>query len=344
MRFIRAMLPLAAIFVSGSLPAAEKKPQVTLEVITEQGGSLTGAQEWSKLLGEAGLSNVRIHSSNEKVAVAIEKQGPASAPSYKVTGILKSDNSLQLPGGKFTLRDKGPLKQWLAKIGDAGVEGVTQKPSAFGLLPSQLEQVHDDLKRPVDFDTKQLAATEAVSKLGGRLKFALKFDAVAAQALADVKVEEDLRGLSSGTALAAILRPAGLVLEPERHAGGEMAYRIAKPSEREFWPVGWLPEEPARKVLPDMFELLNVEIDATPLHDALAALQERLKAPYLFDQNALAFHGIDPSQVEVSVPGKRMSYSLVQQKILSQAKLKGELRVDEAGKPFFWITTIKPAK
>jgi hypothetical protein len=29
--------------------------------------------------------------------------------------------------------------------------------------------------------------------------------------------------------------------------------------------------------------------------------------------------------------------------VLSQAKLKYDLRVDESDKPFLWITTVKPA-
>ena len=33
---------------------------------------------------------------------------------------------------------------------------------------------------------------------------------------------------------------------------------------------------------------------------------------------------------------------MILQKILSQAKLQKELRVDEAGKPFLWITTLLP--
>ena len=36
-----------------------------------------------------------------------------------------------------------------------------------------------------------------------------------------------------------------------------------------------------------------------------------------------------------------LTYSLILQRILSQAKLKKELRTDESGKPFLWITTIK---
>ena len=38
-----------------------------------------------------------------------------------------------------------------------------------------------------------------------------------------------------------------------------------------------------------------------------------------------------------------MTYSQVLGKVLMQARLKYELRVDEADKPFVWITSVKPA-
>ena len=80
-----------------------------------------------------------------------------------------------------------------------------------------------------------------------------------------------------------------------------------------------------------------------PTVEALAAIEGRLKVPFLYDRNAMALYEIDPAAVEASVPEKRMSYSLVLRRVLSQAKLEYELRVDEADKPFVWITSIKPA-
>jgi hypothetical protein len=64
--------------------------------------------------------------------------------------------------------------------------------------------------------------------------------------------------------------------------------------------------------------------------------------PVLVDHNALARHGVDPSKVTVSHPPSRTTYSQVLPKILFQARLKSEVRVDEAGKPFLWVSTIKP--
>jgi hypothetical protein len=45
--------------------------------------------------------------------------------------------------------------------------------------------------------------------------------------------------------------------------------------------------------------------------------------------------------IQADVPEKRMTYSQILNKVLLQARLKYELRVDEADKPFLWITTVK---
>ena len=44
----------------------------------------------------------------------------------------------------------------------------------------------------------------------------------------------------------------------------------------------------------------------------------------------------------VTLPRSRTTYSLALKKLLFQAGLKFEVRVDEAGTPFLWISTIKP--
>jgi hypothetical protein len=111
----------------------------------------------------------------------------------------------------------------------------------------------------------------------------------------------------------------------------------------EAWPIGWKTKTGADKPLAELFEFLNVEIKETSVAEAIAAIQARVKAPFLFDTAALARHGIDPAAVQADVPEKRMTYSQILGKVLMQARLKYELRVDDADKPFLWITTVKPA-
>jgi hypothetical protein len=90
--------------------------------------------------------------------------------------------------------------------------------------------------------------------------------------------------------------------------------------------------------MPSMLKFVSVGITDTPLDEAVSAIQQRLEAPVLWDRNALAREGIDPHETKVTVPAGRTYYKRILSKILSQAKLRSEVRVDEAGTAFVWIT------
>jgi hypothetical protein len=74
----------------------------------------------------------------------------------------------------------------------------------------------------------------------------------------------------------------------------------------------------------------------------MAAIEGRLNVPFLYDHNNMARDRIEPSQINVSLPAGRTFYNKILRQLLFQAKLKADLRADEAGKPFLWITTIRP--
>lgn len=323
---------------------AAEPPRVSLEVVTERGLSATAPQKWQRALAGLGISGLRIRSATATDEIGVEQSGSRARPSYQVVGLLSAQGVLYVPGGQFTLRDVGKLRTWLDNLRADGPEGVTSERSAFGLTPSRLKTVHDDLSQPVVFSTEGASATKVLGRIAGQLAIPFSVEPGARRALAGVEVADELRGIASGTALAAILRPAGLVLVPRRERGGQLEYRVGRPvAGREVWPVGWKPQRRRNEVLPSLFEMLNVEIREISIAAALAAIEGRLEVPFLFDRNAMALHNADPAAIEAEVPEKRMSYSQVLRRVLSQGKLKYELRVDEADKPFLWITTVKPA-
>jgi hypothetical protein len=183
---------------------------------------------------------------------------------------------------------------------------------------------------------------QAIEKIGRQLMLPLQIDQRQLQAMdEDDKLTDELLGVSSGTALAYILRPRGLSLVP-RQSGGRAVYTVVEAQANEkVWPVGWPPEKPRREVMPALFEFLTVNIQGVSVAQALDAVAKRMKVPVLVDHNALARHQIDPAKVPASLPRSRTTYSLILRKVLFQARLKSELRVDESGDPLLWVTTIK---
>jgi hypothetical protein len=317
--------------------------RVEMELVMEPGFPTEQARKWIALLEKAGISGVRVRSGNVGDSVQVEPTGTAKNPSYRVTGILTLDEKLVLPGGKYTAGDAAGVARGVSRLKEGGTEGLSAKPGAFGLLPAQLVATHEGLAGKVDFSTKGKPAGDVVKKIADSLSVKLSIDAASQRALAAGEpVADELSGLSHGTALAAAIRPAGLVLVPVKE-GGQVQLRITdSKSAKESWPIGWpLPSEKSPKdVVPDMLKFIPVEINDTPLGEALTAIAGRLKVPLVFDYNALARQRVDLATTKVTLPKSKTFYSSILSKLLFQARLKYELRLDEADQPFLWITGL----
>jgi hypothetical protein len=95
-------------------------------------------------------------------------------------------------------------------------------------------------------------------------------------------------------------------------------------------------------VLPDLYKFLNVEVKDTPVGEAAEAVRSRLKVPMIVDHAALTKQKIDFETTKVSLPKTNTFYGKILERLLYAAKLKYELRTDEADQPFLWITTLRP--
>ena len=220
---------------------------------------------------------------------------------------------------------------------------MTQPTGVFGLTERQLLKVHDALRAPVSISTKGMAVRDAVQQLTTGLDIPVQIDTRAATAmLAPEKVRDELRGVSRGTALVAVIRPLGLDLTAATHGGGQIVLRIVRSGERsERWPLGWKPRKSPAQLAPALFNFVPVEIKDTPLNEALAALQQRTHVPILFDHNGLAKREVDLAR-KVSLRPTKTFYKKIIDRLLFQAKLRADLRVDEAGHPLLWVTPLGP--
>jgi len=270
-------------------------------------------------------------------------QGSPDSPIYVVTGSINAKGEMVLPGGTYSLSQAELLARWIQQLAQHGPNPETPKPSSpFGLTEAQFQATLELLSQPVGFSTKGMHRAAAVSKVGQQLKVRLQIESGLLEPAAEDPVADELLGVAAGTALACLLRPAGLYLVPKpgpEHA--ELTIRNASKA-AEVWPVGWNLDKPLPEVLPAMFESFNANIQNATIQTVLDALSSRLKTPIFQDHNALARHGIDPGQKSVTVTQSRTTCNQLLRKVLSQAGLRSEVRLDEAGKPFIWVTTIKP--
>jgi hypothetical protein len=338
---------LAAVFIvcvastAVTRAAIAQGPRVTLEVITEPGFSQESIREWLPMLEKAGFSSVRVRGGQSGDGATVRSSGTGATMSYEVTGVLTGDNRLRLPNGNFSPGSGSAITKWLERLKAGGEEGLNAKAGAFGLVPKELVVVHEDLAKKVNFTTAGKTTKEVVQGIAGIVDLKLTVDPAVRGQFGDEKVTDELLGMSSGTALAAAIRPLGLVMLPSK-VGSELQLRVVdSQAAAQVWPVGWPSKSPPKDVLPDLFKFLNVEVSDTPLADSMEAIRGRLNVPLIVDQNNLAKQQIDYATVKVTLPKTNTYYSKILERLLFQAKLKYELRVDEADRPFLWITTLK---
>jgi hypothetical protein len=204
-----------------------------------------------------------------------------------------------------------------------------------------LDAVKRDLGRVADFATKDRKPDEIVNDLANRLANQVSADTtIAAELGRGEKVPGELKGLACGTVAAAVLRREGLSLVPKQTPRGQAEYHIVRAAkDQDVWPIGWEPERPLTEILPEYFTLRNVKIDAIPASQLLQVIADRLKLPMLFDEQALVVKKLDPSKVMVNIPEGKLAYGTVLDRAMYQASLKHEVRIDDAGRAFLWITS-----
>lgn len=335
-------MTIAGLVVALTAAQARAAGRVELTVITDRAAPITAQQEWLRALAKAGVPGARFTGNAPGRELGVVAKGDPDRPTYVVTAKLDSSGELVLPGQRFRQSEAARLARWLDELASQGLPEEREPKSAFGLAREEFERVHADMAQPVAFSTEGENRDAVVRQIARGLVFPLALDRGAAGRVGSDPVPEELMGISQGTALAYLLHDVGLGIVPRDDGGGQVQYAVlpARPG-MTIWPVGWEPERPRRELVPGLFEFLTVNVQGVSVAKVIEAVSGRLELPVLWDRSALAAQGIDPSKTMASVPSSRTTYSLLLSKALFQARLKSEIRVDEADGPLLWITTIK---
>ncbi|MFO7901445.1 MAG: hypothetical protein R6U98_02195 [Pirellulaceae bacterium] len=340
----RSPFLVVCLLLSGAVTGHGADPPVSLELATGRDFPINGHQRWMQFLQapQFDFTHVRIRSARANDEPEIKNVGSAGSPRYTVTGLLTSDGQLALPGLTVRHGQHKELSEWLQKLRQGGIETATSPTGVFGLTEKQLTALHEALKEPVTVSTDGQSARDFLQYIRRKVTIEIELDATASPAMSsDNKVLDELQGLSCGTALAAAIRPYGLLATPTGQGTGAVGIRVTKDAKLEdAWPVGGRVKSGVGHLAPGLLKFIDVEIVDQPLDATLEAIQSRLEIPFLYDHNALASHEVDLSE-PVNLSPKKTFYKKIIDQLLFQELLVCELRTDEAGTPFLWITSAK---
>lgn len=335
----------SALFAGGMLLAATSsqgaEASVSIEVAMEEGLQVTAPTEWLQLLTSLGYQNVSMRSARPSDEPGVAESGTKERPRYRVTAMLTRRDELVLPGGRFTRGQRNQIKDYLESLAADGPTRMNAQKGSFGLTKEEFEKVHADLSLPLTGATKDEKLAKFVDQVSRASKVKLHVDP-AAQKVIDksAPIADEAESLTTGTATALLLAREDLVLVPTKEQGKELMLRIARRSDirGDSWPVGWKIDKSPSQVVPKLVETLNAEVEGFTLAEAMEAIGARMEIPIYWDHQALAKHKIDPTKIDVKFPRKRTHLKRVVDNLLFQGRLVGEVRVDEGGNAFYWIS------
>ena len=314
-----------------------------LRVLVSSQAAVGTRHEWMQALAEVGADRVVAETSRVD-RPSFEEFDSGSSKLLTVVGIVKR-GKLYLPGGSFSIGQIAGIRSHIKKLRDDGAEVTVADKVAFGLTAKQLISVHDQLGGKVGFTTKGRDVGELTMSLLKKSGYKISIDEETKLtiAVAESKMEYELESFSMGTALSLSLRQMGLAFEPKRPQGQKIQLLIRELDDKtKNWPVGWPISESLKKVAPKLYVKVSVEALDTPILDLLGAIEGRIEIPFVYDRAKISAKGIDlkATKVKFSRPGKKSSYDMVIDKVLNQCKpkMKSELKIDEVGKQFLWIT------
>lgn len=333
------MMAQAALAAAALMGAG---PRIEMELAAGDRFSPLESQRWYRLLTELGVAQLQIRGARADDRIEIEVGGAPGQRVYRVRGALSDRGELHVPGGRFSPRDRQALADWLDRLRNEGPPPPGGKRPPFGLSDAEMARVKQVLSRENQAATKGLVRGDALEQLDAQLDgIPLALDKSIARQTPrggqGDEVADELKGLALGTALAAVLRPEGLALQPRRTPQETLELVIVDGrGDVEGWPIGWACEP--RQKLPKLYTMLNAELADVSLERALGAIAGRLQTPILLDHNGLAEARLDLRTLQAAQPAQRTSYSVLLRKLLVPQRLKFEVRADDAGKAFLWIT------
>lgn len=324
------------------------KTILTIEIMLPRiVGDPVQAQRWGKVFSEMGeTARIRQPLPSDKPEIKETKRGTFRI--IRVIGELDRKGDLVFPQKTFSIKQTDQIKTWLNELKVYGAQGSPDGKKFWGLNKQQFDDVVKALSVPIAKETKEEQLMEVIDALPIDKTYSVIVHPEAREAFFKIETAElrqELKKVSSGTALAILLRERGFGFRPLRTPSASIELTIQSLSKiSDPWPVGWDigDTRPRNLIMPNLFEFVKTGFEEAPLQRVLDAISEQTKTSILIDHSLCKKKEIDLSKAAVSYPEKQTAWSLVLASVVRQARLTHKIMLDEAGRPFVWVAPFVP--
>ncbi len=322
-------------------------PSRTLEVevlIQSQPSYRINAQEWGRVFQQLGYS-VKFREPRAGEAPRIEDLDKDDFIATRVVAAMAADGSIRIGKQKFDTETTQPLISALEEIRKHGAKGPPDSSPTWGLTDDQFKDVVQLLAAPVENPVELQSSILAIESIGLPGNMKMKFtDAAREQALgkkpASAAETIELKGFTKGSAIAIVLTQYGLGFRPRYVAPGHFDIEIDRGDESSnMWPVGWKPEQSFSEILPAYFRAIPLDVEDVNINALAGAISEKIAVPHFSSAHVLKSKGLDIDTLKYTRRNDRISPARLLTAVGDKMDLGFDIRVDEAGKMFLWVTT-----
>ena len=309
-------------------------------------GNPLQAQNWRKAFEEIGESvRVRQPLANDAPKIDEVKRGPFRL--VRIVGEIHRDGTIKFPSKSFKINQTAELKEFLDELKTFGAQGSPTGKPFWGLTRDQLNGVETGLKSPVTTSLKGRKFTDVMAAIPLAAGLQLQYHSTSElvrQQWKDLDFQDEVQGLSAGTALSFVLSQQGLGFRPLRTPSGEIQLVVHPLTDApDAWPVGWPlnDDRPRDQFVPGLFKQLETGVNESPLSAVLDVIEEQSKVRLLLDRRACLSKDLDADQLLVTYPRRKTAWALIVSSVTVNSHMTMNYRQDEAGTGFIFITPFE---
>jgi hypothetical protein len=106
-----------------------------------------------------------------------------------------------------------------------------------------------------------------------------------------------------------------------------------------LWPVGWKTKEQVNVAVPALYKAIPVSAEDFQLTALIDVLSSKLQVPHFYSSASLRAAGIFPAEIKYSRKPDKISPMKLMQLLGDRYQMGLDIRADENGRCFLWITT-----